>query len=177
MNNDRERQFRQLEAYYGRVVLFFKQLGFDREEAKDLAQDVFVRVIQSRDAYRGEARWSYLQTIARRTAANELRRRAALMRAGAHLPMDAVAGKADEQIVPADEEAGSNENRKRLRQAIAKLDAKSQTLIRMYMAGDSYREMERALHMTENALKTALRDLRARLRQLVGEELEGFGGD
>jgi RNA polymerase sigma factor (sigma-70 family) len=176
MNHDREEQFQQLLPYYGRVVLFFKQLGFEHEEAKDLAQDVFVRVIQSKEHYRGEAKWSYLQTIARRTASNEVRRRKANRRAGTHVSMDTIDGKPDERIVPADEEVGRKEKKERLRLAIEKLDGKSQTLMGMYLAGDSYREMEQVLGMTENGLKTALRDLRTRLRDLVGEEWEDFGG-
>jgi DNA-directed RNA polymerase specialized sigma24 family protein len=47
----------------------------------------------------------------------------------------------------------------------------------MYVAGHSYREIAVVLGTTEGAVRTALRDIRKRLREMVGEDLDGFGGD
>jgi RNA polymerase sigma-70 factor, ECF subfamily len=177
MGNGWEEQFRNLHGYYRRVYSLFRTLGFDHETAMDLTQETFVRVIQSREAYRGEAKWNYLKKTAGRIAANEWRHRATIKRTGMHLPEETAAARADDRVVPSDERVRVNEEKKRLYAAVEKLDVKAQRIVRLYVAEQSYREIAEIVGISENAVRTALRDIRARLRELVGEELEGFGGD
>jgi RNA polymerase sigma-70 factor (ECF subfamily) len=97
-----ERAFRELvEAYQDRVFnLLFRMIG-TREEAEDLAQEVFVTVFKSIDQFRGESKlstWLYrvaanhcknrIKYLARRhdrttTALDEVAERAAIAQGGA----------------------------------------------------------------------------------------------
>lgn len=55
--------------YRDKVARWCLQICHDREEAADLAQEVFMRVHQHLDTFRGQSRFStWLYTIARRTA-------------------------------------------------------------------------------------------------------------
>ena len=58
-NNDDP--FGGLYKYYDRVVAYLMAFGFSRDDARDLAQDVFVRVIESMSTFRGEAKWTFLE--------------------------------------------------------------------------------------------------------------------
>jgi RNA polymerase sigma-70 factor (ECF subfamily) len=76
-----------------RLTSFALGIVGDWTTAQDLAQEAFVRVYQHRDAYRPVARFStWLYTITRNLALNELRNRAHRPRAGG---------------APADEEGGA----------------------------------------------------------------------
>jgi len=65
-----------LEQYWSRVFgRFYRQLG-DRQEAEDLAQDVFLRLYRGRKSYRPSARFStWLYHIAQNVTRNALRKR------------------------------------------------------------------------------------------------------
>src|SRR4051812_7373803 len=73
MTNNVE-QFENLyRRFFGRTVAFIMSLGFSKEDARDLAQETFVRVYRSMEQYRHEAEWKYIQTAARRLALNRFR--------------------------------------------------------------------------------------------------------
>ena len=177
MGADQEDVFQQLHGYYRRVVHLFRHLGFPRETAEDLTQETFYRVIQSMASYRGEARWAYLETTARRVALNRIRHDNAGMRHGIDVAVEQAAELSDPSSVPADERVYESEKKKRLGNAVAQLDQRSQSLVNLYIADFSYREIADVLGTTEGAVRTALRDIRKRLREIVGENLDGFGGD
>ena len=62
--------------YSGRVALWCLRMTGDREAAKDLAQDIFVKAFRNLPSFRHAAKFStWLYTIARNHCANELRER------------------------------------------------------------------------------------------------------
>lgn len=62
--------------YQGRLLTVLRHLVGSREQAEDLAQDVFLRVYRARDRYEPSAKFStWLYTIANHVAANALRTR------------------------------------------------------------------------------------------------------
>src|SRR5690242_10334485 len=73
MTDSRDERLEQLLRYYPGLCRYFVRMGFPKEDARDLAQEVFVRVYDHLDAYRGESKWNYLATTARRLALNTLR--------------------------------------------------------------------------------------------------------
>ena len=62
--------------YQGRLLTVLRHLVGSREQAEDLAQEVFLRVYRARESYQPEAKFStWLYTIANHVAANALRSR------------------------------------------------------------------------------------------------------
>jgi RNA polymerase sigma-70 factor (ECF subfamily) len=62
--------------FQGRLVTVLEHLVGDRDQAEDLAQEVFLRVYRSRKTYEPGARFStWLYTIANNVAINALRSR------------------------------------------------------------------------------------------------------
>jgi RNA polymerase sigma-70 factor (ECF subfamily) len=176
MATDREAQFETLFKYYPAVVALLLKLGFDREDARDLAQQVFLRVYQRMDAYRGEAKLSYLEKVTRRLAYNAIRDRHAAKREGIRVATDEIVELEDEHTKAPDTTLESKENVQRLRRAVDQLGPDDQTAVRLQLAGFSYDDIAGQLGITVSALKSRLNVARKRLRVLLGGELEGFGG-
>jgi RNA polymerase sigma-70 factor, ECF subfamily len=60
--------------YQGRLLTVLRHLVGNREQAEDLAQEVFLRVYRARESYQPDAKFStWLYTIAHHAAANALR--------------------------------------------------------------------------------------------------------
>jgi RNA polymerase sigma-70 factor (ECF subfamily) len=174
--DDRDAQFEALFRYYPAVVSLLLKLGFDLEDSRDLAQQVFLRVYEGMNAYRGDAKWGYLEQVTRRLAYNAIRDRHAAKRDGIHVATEEIVELADDRARPADATLESEENRQRLWRAIHQLGPNDQTAIRLQMAGLSYDAIATKLGITVSALKSRLNVARKRLRVLLGEELEGLGG-
>jgi RNA polymerase sigma-70 factor (ECF subfamily) len=175
MLEDRDVAFEALFKYYPAVVALLRKLDFDHEDARDLAQQVFLRVYEHMDAYRGEAKWSYLEQVTRRLAYNAIRDRHAAKREGIRVAAEEIVELADEHTPAADATLESEENSQRLWRAINQLTPADQTAIRLQMAGLSYDAIAGKLGITVSALKSRLNVARKRLRVLLGEELEGLG--
>ena len=64
--------------YHARVATWCLRFTGDRENAADLAQDIFLRVYRSLESFRGDAKFStWLFTVARNHCMNERKARAA----------------------------------------------------------------------------------------------------
>ncbi len=176
MPDDRDAKFEELYKYYPAVVSLLLRLDFDLEDARDLAQQVFVRVYEHMDAYRGESKLSYLEKTARRLAYNATRDRHAAKRNGIHVATDELFELDDERTPAPDVSLEQKERAERLRHAIQQLGPNEQTSVLMQLAGESYEEMAPALGITASALKSRLHAARRRLRELLGEEPKGMGG-
>jgi RNA polymerase sigma factor (sigma-70 family) len=176
MPGDRDAAFEALFRYYPAVVSLLRKLDFDLEDARDLAQQVFLRVYQGMDAYRGEAKWSYLEQVTRRLAYNAIRDRHAAKREGIRVAAEEIIELADERTPAADAMMESEENSQRLWRAVNQLTPDDQTAIRLQMSGLSYDAITAKLGITASALKSRLNVARKRLRALLGEELEGLDG-
>jgi RNA polymerase sigma-70 factor, ECF subfamily len=175
MRGDRDRQFEELYAYYPAVVRLLLRLGLERENARDLAQQVFLRVYQHMDTYRGASKWGYLEKTTRRLAYNARRDVHAGKRDGIAVPIDEVLDRRDDRTPPPDVRLASKQNVERVRSAVAQLPLKDQTCVRLQLAGYSYDEIVGTLGITISALKSRLNVARRRLRDLLGEAPEGPG--
>lgn len=176
MTDDRDAQFEQLYKYYPAVVALLLRLDFELEDARDLAQQVFVRVYEHMDSYRGESRWSYLEKVAKRLAYNAKRDRHAAKRNGIRVATDEILELNDERTPAPDRALEQKQNTERLRRAIQQLPANEQTSMLLQLSGESYEDMAPALGITASALKSRLHAARRRLRELLGEDPEEMGG-
>lgn len=168
-------RFDELLPYYNAVVSFIMRQGFSREDARDLAQEVFIRVYRNMDAWRADSKWGYLQTTARRLAYNAIRDGYAQKRAMILEPEEKLVGLADERIKPADAELESRQASERLHRAVDRLDPSQAQCVRLSLAGFSYDEIAHSLEISESAVKSRLSVARKRLREILEEDLEGFG--
>jgi RNA polymerase sigma-70 factor (ECF subfamily) len=176
MADDREKQFEELYAYYPAVVKLLRELGFELEDARDLAQKVFVRVYEHMDSYRGESRWGYLQKATRRLAYNKIRDDHATKRQhGIEVQTEEILELEDTRTPSPDEVLRSKQETARVRQAIEQLGPKDQTSIRLQLAGYSLEEIAQVVGTTPSALKSRLNGVRRRLRELLGDDMEGLG--
>jgi RNA polymerase sigma-70 factor, ECF subfamily len=171
MSDENDARYQQLLPYYERLVRFIRQLGFPFEDARDLAQDVFLRVYEHVDAYRGEARWSYLQQVARRLAYNDIRDRKAGKRDGIMVPQEELFELPDRTTEQPDAALLRKEIAQRLDAAINLLEESQRICVVMfYIAERSYEQICATLGITLPALKSRLNGARRRLKDLLGED-------
>ncbi|HEY0370966.1 MAG TPA: RNA polymerase sigma factor [Thermoanaerobaculia bacterium] len=174
MSDASEEKYQDLLRYYDSLVKFIRSLGFDLEDARDLAQDVFLRVYEHRDDYRGEAKWNFLLQVARRLAYNEFRDRNAGKRKGIHVPEDALVEQPDRGPRP-DKVVLRKEVAQRLSAAIHRLDEGQRICVTLFYIDDlTYQEICNFLGISEPALKSRLNAARKRLKELLGEEPAGW---
>jgi len=175
MANGGDDKFERLIPYYNRVITFMRSRGFSREDARDLTQEVFLRVYQNVDKYRGDARWAYLQTTARNVVYNAIRDLHAQKREGIHVSDEALTTMPDDRVDPADVRTVHGEELDRLYRAVERLDVRERPCVRLYLDGMSYEEIGKSLNVGVSTVKSRLNQARKRLREMLDEDLEGFG--
>ncbi len=164
-------------AYWSRVFgRFVRQFG-DRQEAEDLAQDVFLRLYRSRQRYRPQAKlatWVFF--IAKNVGRNAVRRRRrkSLLPVGLPTDGDEFAG-----VRPAvDESATPSRPVERaelatvVRGAVATLPGRQRRAVELQFEDRSYVEIASALAMTPKAAKSLLYRARNELRGALGTYVE-----
>ncbi len=149
-------------ANYRRVYALTLRMTCDPEKAEELTQDVFVRVWQNLDSFRGESQLStWIHTVAVRTTLQHLR--AESRRNARILSTDDVARYATEarRAMP--------ETRVDLERAIAKLPQGARTVLLLVdVEGYAYEDAAAALGVTLGTVKSQLH----RARRLMMEALE-----
>lgn len=158
--------------YFASVFSFFIRFGFSREEAKDLAQDVFLRVYEFGDDFHAE--WRFLEVIARRVALNRIRDNHARKREGHHVPIEDLVEEPESPATTQEEVAVKREQklllRRRLRDAIEQLPASLRECVLLQLSGLSYNEIAAALNITVDAVKARQHQAKLRLKVLLPKD-------
>ena len=170
-----------VERYWSRIFgQFFRRLG-DRQEAEDLAQDVFLRLYRYRDRYQPRARFAtWLFHVAANVGRNAVRRR----QRKPWTPLGQLSGDADEAFAQRylpdrGEEPSRPLERAELagavREAVSCLASRQRTAVELHQFEDwTYAEIAAELDMTAKATKSLLyrarNQLRVSLTPLVEEE-------
>jgi RNA polymerase sigma-70 factor (ECF subfamily) len=143
---DLEQVFR---AAYPRVVAVAARVLGSRDEAQDVAQEVFLSFGRS-SVPAGEAT-GWLSVAAAHTALNHLRsgRRRAAREASAHREARTAPDAADTVVV--------NEERQRVRVALARLPRKQAVALVLRHSGLSYAEVAAALDLSTGSVGTTVR--------------------
>ena len=163
--------FEGLFRYYDSVVAFLRKLGFDREVARDLAQDVYARVYQHWDDYRGESKWSYLQQVARRLAFNFLRDSHANKRNGITVSEEELLHHAATDVDSPEDALEQKRIATRVRDAVNRLpDSQRECVMLFYFSELSYHEISAIVGIREPALKSRLHTARAALKELLSQD-------
>ncbi len=182
MNRDDQWFERFYAAWYPRVVAFFVARGCSKDEARDLAQDVFVRVYQYRGTFRDESsEKTWLFTIIHGVWSNEIRYRRAKMRSGQRVAIDAESSLPGEMLIswqllsqdmPADKKLEIEEALGLLRTAIKELSPRQRHVILLQNQDHSYKEIAELLAISVETVKSLRHDaLKTLKRMLSGTRL------
>jgi len=174
------------ERYCRPVYSLLRRKGYQQHDADDLTQDFFLslmdqRVLERADKDRGAFR-PFLKVCLKNFLANEHDRENALKRGGGHriLPLD-IPGMERVLAVAPDSDPGSEFDRQwalgvieRGRERLAQtLDTRDLEIFNLTFSGQapSHRDIGERLGMTEAAVSKSISRSRARLREIVIEEL------
>lgn len=180
--------------YWRPLFGFVRRSGFNREEAEDLTQAFFARLLKRRDLdavrkEKGRLR-SYLLVALKHFLVNERERAGAIKRGEGKplLSLDEMREAETGEFEPADPLTVDQIYQRTwaktvLDQVLARLEEESSTVgntplfetLKVLLADDSDRpsqaEMAKQLNMSENALKQAFHRFRQRYRQTLREEI------
>jgi RNA polymerase sigma-70 factor (ECF subfamily) len=152
-----------VDRYRAPVVRLAYRMTHDADEAKDIAQDAFLRAFRGLADFRTDRPFSrWLFVIARNASLDSIRRR---KRAG---NVDASHG---EELSPSPEEdAMRRDEASRVREAIATLQPRYRAALELYyVRGLRYREIAEELNIPLGTVKTYISRAKRKLR----ENLEG----
>jgi RNA polymerase sigma-70 factor (ECF subfamily) len=140
------------------------------EDARDLAQEVFVQFYERMGDIPAGGEWKYLKTLARHIALNKIREQGSKRRdaIATTTDLDTLATVADASAAP-DEMAISRERREKLNAAIAELPSNLRTLLLLWLEERTYTEIAEMLAISVDAVKSRLHDARSRLHAKLGE--------
>ena len=160
-------------ATYADVYALAYRLVRDREEAADVTQEVFVRVMRSVVGFRGESAFgTWLHRVTVNTALTSLRKRSRRAQPGREafgMPGEESMGIADTDAGP-EERAERAELLARAEAAVAALPEASRTIVVLRdVEGLSTAEVAAATGLTETAVKVRLFRARERLRASLAD--------
>lgn len=158
-----------VERFQRRVFTLARYLLSSREEAEDVAQEVFVRMWQSADAVPPEALEAWLLRVTRNACYDQLRRRRSRRRllavAAPGEPERVLSASPDPEVL-----ACSSETGQRLVAALARLDEPQRSVIILReIEGLSCRQIGAIVDMTEGSVRVCLHRARRRLRDQLRE--------
>jgi RNA polymerase sigma-70 factor (ECF subfamily) len=168
---DRDAAFEELyRRFYPRLVGYLiHSFHFSRDEAADVAQDAFLRVFESLDQYRAEAKWAFVQSVAKNVALNKFRARYALKRSSSIEAIDTEAVRLSssipDKISTPVQRAEAHEMKERLTAAIDALPPATRSVLILRLEDLSYAEIATRLDITVSAVKSRVRAARVRLRE------------
>ena len=167
--------------YRDRLITILEHLVGHREQAEDLAQDVFVRVFKARERYAPEAKFStWLFTIANNVASNALRSRSRRKEVGvpegngadsAPLQLDQLA-KAASGFMPT-RALDKAEQAEMVRYAVASLSERQRmALLLCKFEGMSYQDIAQTMDLSVQAIKSLLSRARVNLKEILTPYVE-----
>lgn len=155
-----------VERYGRRVTGFVRPLIRQPEALEDVVQMVFIKMFRRLDGLRDSALFeAWLFTLARNTALDFIRRRN-------RRPQTVGFEHNFEDVPDQRNDAASREILEALERALARLAPIDQTLIRQFVAGESYEQIARNTGLTLGAVKVRLHRVRPFLRNWVGAMTE-----
>ncbi len=175
-----------LQRYRTPLVNFLYRMVRNREQAEDLAQEVFLRVYRAREDYEPSAKFTtWLFRIATNLALNSVRdNRYQKLQTSLDAPIVADAEDGDERMMEvADEHPDIEQHlveearKKMIRHAIEKLPEKQRAAVLLHKYQElDYAEISKILQCSESALKSLLfrayETLRVELAPLVASSVK-----
>src|ERR1051326_5130299 len=159
--------------HYARVWRYFRTNSISDDEAHDLAQDAFTRLLERMDSIRNEDAWPFLAAIAKTVLLNRVRSRKTQKRSAPTVSFD------DPDLLFAEPAAAERDTADRLADkqrwdrviaTVETLPAGQRECFRLWIEGLEYEEIATILGITVDAVKSRLRDAKRTLRQQLGEK-------
>jgi RNA polymerase sigma-70 factor (ECF subfamily) len=170
-----------MRRYQDRLVTVLEHLTSNRDQAEDLAQEVFLRIYRSRKSYVPGAKFStWLFTIANNIASNARRSRSRRKEVNLELRPAASSGaqslgelaQAASALLPT-RQIDKAEMREMVRQAIATLNERQRLAVLLSkFESMSYEEIAEAMELTPQAVKSLLSRARCNLRDVLEPYLQ-----
>jgi RNA polymerase sigma-70 factor (ECF subfamily) len=182
VREDDEQAFAELvERYQHRLVAVLYHLLRRKDEAEDLAQEVFLRVYRARREYHPQAKFStWLFTIANNLALNALRRRQRKPMVNLEVHESGPLGPRPQENLVYDRHAGPEgrldhqELAAVIQQALDQLNERQRMAVVLNKFEDmSYQEIADVMRMSAKAVKSLLSRARTQLRELLRGYVEG----
>lgn len=178
-NHDREQHFQRLfDRYYRPITRFFRNRGFDAEQALDLAQETFIGVYRGVDRFRHESsEETWLFKIAKNIWRNEIRSTRAEKRSGHETSLEWLL---EQGVEPTDIERSfqlsalegclGHERSRLLYEAMEGLPPQMRRCIVLRVAHDlKYREIAELMQISIQTVRSQLFQARSRLRDSLWE--------
>lgn len=156
---------------YGEVYALCRRLLGDPADAADATQEVYVRVVNSVAAFRGETTFAtWLHRVSVQTCVTALRRRGAVRARGQSAgPGDFAATELVSLEIGPAEQAEHTDLAERTAHALAQLVPEAREVVVLRdLQGLSTKQTAELLGCSEGAVKVRLHRAHARLRELVG---------
>jgi RNA polymerase sigma-70 factor (ECF subfamily) len=165
-------RFRELyQQFYWRVVRYYvRAFRLSEEDAKDLAQDAFVRFLNAVENYRGDAGWAYMERIARNVAFNRIRSLNASKRFGEHVGLDDPKMPTTQQPDHAERQQETLK-RRQLQDAMEGLSPARRRCLQLWLSDLSYDEIAAALGASVESVKAKLKEAKKFLRKELADDL------
>ena len=170
-----------VERYQGRLVTVLEHLVGNRDQAEDLAQEVFLRVYRARQTYQPGAKFStWLFTIANNAASTALRskfRRREVSLAG-HDSSASSAGRMESLVqAPSGQMPARQLDKAEMRQivqlALESLNERQRMAVLLNkFEGMSYSDIAESMQLSSKAIKSLLSRARLNLREVLEPYLE-----
>ena len=157
-----------VERYQKQIFALAYRLGGDYDEARDMAQEAFLRAWRSLSSYKGQSRFStWLYRVTSNVCLDELRRR----RRGETESMQALEENGFEPVDPAETPEMAldrAELRRDLAEAISQLGSEQRAaLILRDVQGLPYEEIAQILDLNLNTVKSRISRARSALREIL----------
>ncbi len=171
---------RLFERYYPGAFQFFRNKGFQEQDASDLTQEAFLRVYRSIELFRRDAKFrTWLLTIVGNVWRNELRRLHTVKREARQVSLDETTeegqrvleipdGSITEPLVRLQEE----ERMKDAHEAFESLPPQMRRCVLLRAEGFKYREIAEVMQVSIETVKSQLHQAKQRLRELLGDRYD-----
>lgn len=168
--------------YQNRLLTVLEHLVNNREQAEDLAQEVFLRVFRARERYEPEAKFStWLFTIANNVASNSRRSHSRRREVGvpdksngsdsSPMQLDQLA-KAASSLMPA-RSLDRAEQAEMVREAVKSLSERQRmALLLSKFEGMSYHDIAQTMGLSVQAIKSLLSRARVNLKEILTPYIE-----
>lgn len=170
LNGDKSSYAILVERYSNYVFTIISRLVANREEAEDIAQEVFVKAYLSLAGFRGKSKFStWLYSIAHTTGISHLRRRT-VDRIFAE--EDQIAAYADNKTHETSEQSVNHKTMQQIvEHAISKLDTIDAEIITLfYMAGQTVEEVAAITSMETGTVKVRLFRARQKMKDIIEQK-------
>lgn len=162
------------QRYYGSIFAYFVRIGFPREDARELAQETFLRVYRGMEGYEGRGDFAFLKKTAVNVGINAIRDKQTAKRHAVVVPLEELPQIAAGAENPAGEapatpeaEAALHEetvkNRRWLKGAIAALPPAQRDCLLLRLDGLKYREIAKVMSIPIDTVKSRLHEARQSL--------------